>query len=136
MPSPVGLSGTEPFANLSKALKAAGRGDLRREYLAAIRRATAPAKTTIPESARATLPRRGGLNETVAARLKVTIRSSLSGPEARVRITATEGPRKHITDLDRGRLRHPRFGDRNDWYEQDVPPGFFTRPCLALRPGA
>lgn len=136
MPGPqMSLIGSQQFGNLSKALKAAG-GDLRKEYLKALRTATAPAKTTIPESARTTLPRRGGLNETVARNLKVTTRTSLSGPTATVRIVATEGPRKHITDLNRGRLRHPVFGNREVWVGQPVLPGFFTRPCLALRPGA
>lgn len=130
------VTGAAELANLSRALKAAGRNDLRKELLRGIRQATAPAKRTIPESARATLPRRGGLNETVAAGLKVTSRASLSGSEARVRVVATDPPRHDIEALNLGRLRHPVYGNRDAWVTQEVAPLFFTRPMLALAPNA
>lgn len=133
--SPVGLTGTQSFENLSKTLKRYAP-EIRKGYLRALREATAPAKTAIPESARRTLPRRGGLNEAVASSLKVTIRSSLSGPVANVRIVATEGPRRRVRSLDAGQVRHPLFGNREHWYPEAVQPGFFTRPCLSLRPEA
>ena len=135
MAGPIEVTGAAQLANLSKALKAAGRGDLRRELLRGIRQATAPAKTTIPQSAREKLPRRGGLNNFVADGLKVTSRASLSGAEARVRIVATDPPRHDIAALDRGLVRHPTFGHK-PWKAQRVEPGFFTDPCVALAPGA
>ena len=33
--------------------------------------------------------------------------------------------------LNRGRLRHPLFGNRNFWFNQDVKPGFFTDTIAA-----
>lgn len=130
------VTGAAQLANLSKALKAAGQGQLRRELLRGIRQATAPAKSTIPQSARDKLPRRGGLNEYIATGLKVTSRSSLSGAEARVRIVATDPPRHDIQALDRGVVRYPVFGNRQVWRSHPVEPGFFTDPCVALAPGA
>lgn len=126
-----GLSGQQQFANLSRVLKGT---DLRKGYLAGIRKATAPAKTVVPESARSTLPRRGGLNEHVASSLKVASRTSLSGPEASVRIVATEGPKRRIRDLNNGVDRHPVFGNRKAWATTRVQPGFFTRPMVAMAP--
>lgn len=135
MAGPVQITGGQQFANLSKVLRAAG-GDLRKEYLRDIRKATAPAKEGIPNSARATLPRRGGLNETVANDLKVTTRTSLSGPTAKVSIIATDPPHHDIKNMNLGRIRKPLFGDRDHWYSQSVPPLFFTNYCLSLAPEA
>ena len=136
MAGPIEVTGAAQLANLSRSLKAAGRGELRRELLRGIRQATAPAKTAIPESARVTLPRRGGLNETVASGLKVTSRASLSGAEARVRIVAVDPPRHDIHSMNLGRLRHPVYGNRDNWVTQAVPPLFFTNACMSLAPGA
>lgn len=135
MAGPIEITGAQQFGNLSRVLKAQAPA-LRRGYLAGIRRATAPAKTAIPESARAKLPRRGGLNEYVATGLKVTTRTSLSGPMATVRIVATDPPRHDIRAMDAGLVRHPTFGNRQVWRQQRIEPGFFTEPCMALRPGA
>lgn len=121
------------FDNLSKALRAAG-GDLRRVYLASIRKATAPAKTAIPDSARAKLPRRGGANNYFADALKITTRTSLSGPTATVRIVASDPPHHDIRGLNRGVLRHPVYGNRDVWRNTKVTPWFFTEPCVALAP--
>jgi hypothetical protein len=136
VPAQFEVTGAAQLANLSKALRNAGQNEIRKQLLASIRKATAPAKEAIPESARATLPRRGGLNEFVAARLDVKTRNSLSGQEATVRITATEGPQRRIRDLDNGIDRHPVWGNRNVWATTHVQPGFFTRPCAALAPAA
>lgn len=125
------------FANLSKALRQFAPA-ARKEYLADIRRATAPAKTAIPESARKTLPRRGGLNETVAGALHITTRTSLSGPTAAVRIVCDDPPKHDIQAMNRGVVRHPTFGHRGpgQWKDTHFAPGFFTNPCVALAPGA
>lgn len=127
-------SGSVQLAALAKQLKAASRGDLRRELLRGLRQATAPARSTVPESARATLPRRGGLGELIATEVKVTTRSSLSGSQARVRIVATEN--HSIGAIDAGRVRHPTFGKPNSWVTQNVRPGFFSTPMRALQPAA
>ena len=31
-----------------------------------------------------------------------------------------------LRSLDEGRLRHPLFGDREHWYQQNLKPGWFT----------
>jgi hypothetical protein len=32
-----------------------------------------------------------------------------------------------VRSLDRGRLRHPLYGNRRHWYDQKVTPGWFTK---------
>ena len=48
----------------------------------------------------------------------------------RFRLQATEntGAPIDVASLDRGRLRHPLFRNRRYWYQQAVPPGWFTKP--------
>lgn len=118
------------LAKLANALKFAGRGDLRRELLAAIRRAGGPAVKKAEAEARATLPTRGGLADLVANNLSV--RSRLSGASASVKVR-----RKVRTPTDRtmvsidasGTWRHPVFGDRETWAEQSAAgaEGWFTK---------
>jgi hypothetical protein len=53
--------------------------------------------------------------------------------QAGVRVTATsrKGKGVDLNALDRGRLRHPLFGNRRHWYGQTVPVGWFARPMEA-----
>lgn len=46
----------------------------------------------------------------------------------RVVAFAKSGKGVDLDRLDRGRLRHPLFGNRRHWFEQPVPPGWFSRP--------
>jgi hypothetical protein len=75
----------------------------------------------------------GGSNgESVAARVvgaKYAVRVT-GGRRPRATITATESSGKSInlSALDRGRLRHPLYGNKNFWYTQRVPEEWFTRP--------
>jgi len=144
VPAQFEMTGATQLANLSKALRAAGQNELRKQLLASIRKATAPAKTGIPDSARRTLPRRGGANEYFANAIKVASRTSLSGQQATVRLVAADPPDHDIQSIDRhGRLRHPtRKGpgwsetNREVWRNTKVEPGFFTNYCLSLAPEA
>lgn len=110
------------LAKVANALKAAGRGDLRRQLLARIRVAGKPAVKAAQERALATMPKSGGLADLVASNLAV--RSNLSGASASVRIR-----RKGKTPTDRtmvgmdeaGTWRHPVYGDRTKWVEQSAP---------------
>lgn len=73
-------------------------------------------------------------NESLAQRVEQARFSTraikLPGGTVGVRVTATskKGKGVDLDKLDRGRLRHPLFGDRKHWYEQTVPAGWFTRP--------
>lgn len=62
-----------------------------------------------------------------------TSRVVRKGKTVRLTITAKEKTGKPVglADLDQGRLRHPLFGNRREWYPQTVPTGWFTKPMQA-----
>lgn len=79
----------------------------------------------------------GFKSESVADRVEAARYSVRRVPkrtnQAGIRVTATSRKGKSIDldSLDRGRLRHPLFGNRRHWYNQTVPAGWFTRPMAA-----
>ena len=123
----VEVRGAEQLAELSKRLKQLGDKDLQRELSKGITQAMKPVRPALRKSARETLPRKGGLNKRVA-RAKITTRRNRQG----VRLQAG-GPRSQVDELDKGRFRHPVFGDRSEWVYQPVKPGWWTRPTDDLR---
>lgn len=128
MPVDVTVQGADDLARLSRRLKEAGDKDLNRELRKGIQRATKPLKEAAKRSARERLPKRGGLNEWVA-KSKFSVRTSSSQRSARVRLVASRGKTDERA-INRGRLRHPVFGNRKVWVTQDVTPGWFTKPMV------
>jgi len=124
------VDGAEQLTALAKRLRAESK-ELQRELPRAMNRATKGARAAVKAEALATLPRRGGLGKRVASS-RLTTRTRRSGRAAGVRIVAKGGV--DIGALDRGRLRHPLFGDRRRWFAQKVRPGWFTRPLTAAAP--
>ena len=100
----------------------AGR-TLRAQLLGAIRVAAKPAVEATRQAARSTLPKRGGLNEYIAAE-KIKVSTRLTGPQVGVRIIAQSGQ----WSGDQSEVRHPVFGRRNKpWTTTRVAtPGWFT----------
>jgi hypothetical protein len=127
----VKVTGADALARLSRDLKDAGEKDLRRELLRGIQRAAKPAREAAKTAARNELPRRGGLNDRVAAS-KFTARTRTGGKNPGVRITGKG--ELDLPALDRGRLRHPLFGNRRRWYEQRIDAGWFTKAMEDLAP--
>lgn len=98
-----------------------------------------PVKKVIPKAqahAREILPRRGGLNDWVAAS-KLSVRATTSGDGASVRLTATRktkrGKTAKLQDINSGTVRHRMWG-RNQWATQHVTPGWFTTPATDAAP--
>lgn len=118
------VRGSDELAQLARRLKDAGDGDLRKELLSSIREA---GKKTIPDirdAAQNTLPKSGGLADRVASQ-GYAVRTSLALSGAKVSIVGRG--MKELGDIDRGRLRHPVYGNRSTWSQQSVTPGFFSR---------
>ena len=118
------------LAALANLFKQAGRGDLRRMLLGRIRTAGKPTIAAVQAKALATLPRRGGFAELVAA--NVGVRSSLSGSGAMVRVrrNKTTPTDRTLVGIDAtGSWRHPVYGNRDAWVEQTATSarGYFTR---------
>lgn len=123
MASDFTITGADDFLKLSKALKRAGQGELRKELNAALKTAAA---AIIPEAraeARATLPSSGGLNEAVAkTRMRVKVST---GKDPGVSIVAGR-PGSGARGAEFGRIRHPVFGNRDVWVTQTVPNAWLT----------
>jgi hypothetical protein len=122
------IKGAQQLASLSKALKVAGEKELQQELSKSITHAMVPLRAAAKTSALTTLPRRGGLNRRVA-RSSMRTRRSQRG----IRLEAKN--EYALGQLDRGRVRHPVFGNRKVWVTQRVPPDWWTRPTDEAAPG-
>lgn len=121
------VTGADKLISLGRQLRAAGDKELKKELRTALRDATKPMKAAIKQNALDNMPHRGGLNEYLA-RSRITTQVRQSGRYPGIRISN----KQHDTRLDtQGRLRHPTFGrrGRDDWQEQHVAPGWFTKPA-------
>jgi hypothetical protein len=126
------VKGAEQLAILARRLKAAGEKDLAKRLNKSVNDAMKPLRQTLPQSARAKLPRRGGLAELVARSKIRTVRRN-TGRAVGVRLRA-ENP-DNIRRIDKGQVRHPVYGHRV-WVTQRVPAGWFTEPTEAAAPNA
>ncbi len=114
---------------LAKDLKTAGNKDLRKELLRAGKDVGKNAQGEVRKHALTDLPHRKGLNVWVAARVKVTSQTKLTGRNVGVRLRMRHKGLNGLTDLpaiNDGRLRHPTFGD-DPWVLQPIVPGFAWR---------
>ncbi|MGZ6838562.1 MAG: hypothetical protein ACXVGE_22085 [Blastococcus sp.] len=116
------VTGAEDFLKLSKALKAAGRTELRKGLNKGMRQAAKPLIQDVRDAAKRELPKEGGLNE-VVAKSRIRVQTRTGALTAGVRIVGTG---QGLNGADIGVLRHPVFGHRDRWVQQDVPAGWFT----------
>lgn len=114
----VGANELDAVAKRLKAQGESGKG-LRKELLKGLREGAKPLKVAVRDSAESVLPHRIA----VTVKKGVSIRTRATGRQAGVRVIAKQG-----RGLDDGRLRHPLFGNRKRWYQQDIEPGWFTKP--------
>ncbi len=128
----VSVSGADRFKALSDQLRAAGRGDLVKELQKALRDAVKPITPKSRAEATKRLPQSGGLAGKVAkAPQRVTARAGQSSASLRLTIA---GKRSGAYGADKGKVRHPVFGRRGKWVEQQVKPGWFTDVVEAEKP--
>jgi len=129
--SGVAVRGARDFLAVSKSLKAAGNGELRKEFHKTVRDAAKPLLPKVRESARSKGPKKGGLNEALAKK-PYRVQTRTGAKTAGVRIVGTKvDPR--INSL--GRIQHPVFGKRPPvvQYDQGVK-GYFDEPLEASGP--
>lgn len=117
MPSDFQVSGTRDFVKLSKALKAAGRTEMRKGLNKGLRSAAKPMIPVLKQAAAEAFPKRGGLAAREAkTRFRIQVRT---GSEPGVRVVA-DGRYVNIKlSNTRGVIRHPVFADpaktRREW---------------------
>ena len=114
------------FLKLSKALKKAGRTELRKELNKGLKNGAKPLIPKTREEARSTLPQGGGLADTVArSPMRVQVRTGAATAGVRV---VVGNSRSGARAANRGQIRHPVFGNRDAWVTQKVPREWFDRP--------
>lgn len=124
------VRGADDFLRVSKALKAAGLTDVRKELHKGIRKAARPLIPKVRAEARKRLPRSGGLAEQVAREpMRIAVRTG-NDPGVRVVVGKKRGGAQAAN---RGAIRHPVFG-QDVWVEQRVSPGWFDDPIRGSVP--
>lgn len=115
-------------------LRELGDGDLARELQTTVGRAVDPLKDRIPAALRPHLPDRYA--DTLSEELRIRHSASLgaAGDIAQVSVLASTTRQRKLAQSDAGILFHPVFGDRRDWREQQVTPGWFTGPVEDAAP--
>jgi hypothetical protein len=112
------------LADVGRRLKESGDKGLRKELLRGINRSLKPVKAKVKEAALRDLPREGGLNEFVASS-KIGSRTRMAGRNPAVFLTGRKAGHD-LRSTDRGRLRHPVFGNREVWVNQQIKPGWWS----------
>lgn len=124
MPADFAITGADSFLKLSKALKAAGETELRKQLHKSLRDATKPltkkTQAKLAESVPAALRSRAG-------KTKQAVQVS-TGRDPGVRVLVRYGKRgtglaaSNARLLNQGKgIRHPLFGDRDHWYTTPAP---------------
>jgi hypothetical protein len=131
VPVDLRVDGANKLDAISRQLKETGDKDLRKLLMSGMQRAGKPLKVAAAQAARDNLPRKGGLAEWVASsKFSVATRG---GRDPSVRIVARKVGHD-LAALDRGRLRHPLFGNRRHWFNQQIRPGWFSDAMTAQAP--
>lgn len=128
---------TRDLLGVSKALKRVGDKGLGKQMGRALQKASEDLRPTIRESAAALLPSRGGYAGVMSKSLKFRQQLQTSATSARVVFLIHADGRRERRDVpavNRGRLRHPVYGNRDAWTDQKVRPGFVDRPVDKLQP--
>lgn len=122
------VRGADDFLKLSKALKRAGRGDLRKELNKAMKVAAKPLVNVARDAFRSGLPSGGGLNAFMAKKPITVVTRTGKDPGVSVKVAKAD-PRLDSA----GRLTHPVFGRRPNVVQQ-VQPGIFSTAMQAETP--
>lgn len=105
--------------------------DTRKALRKALTNATKPTRRKIRDAARERLPQKGGLAKWAGV-MPALVTDFRTGQQ---QVIIRDSKRGHdLKAIDRGRLRHPLYGNRNFWYEQQIAPGFFTDTINAEAP--
>lgn len=111
--------------DVAKRLELAANGKLRHDISQAVVEAVRPVPASIRRNILIKMPHRGGFARTLAG-ADFVVKPITWGGMAGARLLVLS-PMDEAR-IDQGRLRHPRFGDREHWYSQTVPKRVFSGP--------
>jgi hypothetical protein len=125
------VEGADKFGKLAKALRELGDKELRNELYRGINRAVKPLSEAVKGDTPQFLPRRYALELSKTLRIRARRRAGRNPAIFLVASAKTpRGTERDLASLNRGRLRHPLYGNRRYWYDQDVSPNWWTDPLL------
>jgi hypothetical protein len=131
VPAELRIEGADKFGKLAEALRVVGAGELRAELYRGINRAVKPLTETVKKSTPQFLPRRYAIELSKTLRIKANRRAGKNPAVYLVaRAYTPRGTERDLASLNRGRLRHPLYGNRQYWIDQDVSPNWWTDPLL------
>lgn len=123
------VRGADDFLRLSKTLKAAGRGDLRKELNRRIRIAAKPAVKAVKDAAREGLPQTGGAGAFFGRKSATVVTATGKDPGVKIKFAKAD-PR-----LDsEGRLSHPVFGRPGSRAITNIRPGILSEGFQSSAP--
>lgn len=148
----VAITGTGQLLDLQRRLRAAGHENIRSSMTRRIRRAAEPLRDDLQDSIRhlditsegRKSGKRGGPSPTtrpfrasIASAIRISVRTT-GNPGARVWVDRGALPGE-ITNgvlarLNEGRLRHPTFGNKKRWGQQNATPLWWDRPVRNHQP--
>lgn len=148
----VRITGTGQLLDLQRRLRAAGHENIRSSMQRRIRRAAEPLRDDLQDSIRhldiASAGRKAGkrggpspttrpLRASIAAAIRINVRTT-GNPGARVWVDRgalpPDIPNGVLVRLNEGRLRHPVFGNKSRWAQQNATPLWWDRPIRNHRP--
>lgn len=115
---------SERLAAIARELRAAGEREIRLGLNRGLRAAAQPIRDEVRAAALRQLPKRGGLARAQASSVRVQILTGSRTAGIRLRDT-----RRSSFQTDEGYVRHPVFGDREDWRREELPQaaGWWTK---------
>jgi hypothetical protein len=139
------VTGTGQLLDLSRRLRRAGHENIRQSYLRRTRRAAEPLRSDLQDAIRHLVissqgrgsGKRGGpspttrpLRATIAAAIRISVRTT-GDPGARVWLDRSLLPSDItagvVNKLNDGRLRHPVFGNKRRWAQQNANAGWWDK---------
>lgn len=142
------ITGTGQLLDLSMRLRRAGHENIRQSYLRRIRRAAEPLRDDLQDTIRGLdissqgrgSGKRGGpspttrpLRATIAEAIRISVRTS-GAPGARVWVDRDRLPpdlRNMPGVINTGRIRHPVFGNKRRWAQQNATPLWWDKTVRA-----
>lgn len=121
--------GAEKFARLARALREIGDKELRKELYRGINRAIRPLSASVKKSTTSYFPRRYALELKKSLRIETKKRPIRDPAITLGGVAKTQrGKDRNLSALNRGRLRHPLYGNRKHWFNQQVKTGWWDEP--------
>ena len=127
----VRVEGADNFGRLARELRRTKDKELRKALYAGINRSVKPLTAAVKEAIPEFLPRRYAIELGKSLRVRARTRAGRNPSIYLVGKAKTKrGKERDLASLNRGRLRHPLYGDRRHWFNQPVPPNWWDDPLL------